>query len=275
MARHVRDLAREIYKNGRAQRGIARARQVARSSVASDGSAALEVVPALNAATSALRQAQAAALGDRSNLVSDPTVSLPWGEAWDYLRDEGAADTQSAPRTFDSVGPWEVIGYDTHPEWAVPFPADIYWDLMPAYRPVVEGQNGTPPPGDWYGMSVPYIRATAVGMKPGARYRWSADLAVHLRSQDFAFIGAGAITNDLYAWYDEGGYVSERLNGTWFAIAQQRLSVDFIATGASMPLWIGLIHAQMGSTDDPEIASCVWFRNTFLEALPPTDPNKG
>lgn len=277
MARASRNLADEIYTARRTVSALARSRQVSRSYVSEDGSSPLEVVDGLHAATTALRQAEAASVGDRANLVSDPDRELPWGESWEYLRDAAGADLVFEPQTFDSAGPWKVVPYTSLEAEAngIHLPSGYLYDFPVSYRPSVSGKNGAAPAGDWYGASMPYLQTTARGLRPGARYRWSAELAVHLRQYDFAFLGVGGITRDLFHEYDESGAVSPRLFGTWFDVVPTRLSIEFVATTASMPLWIGRMYQQAGDDADPDIARAVWFRDTLLDALPTTDPNRG
>lgn len=274
MSRAMRSLARDLVNARRGQQALARSRQVARSYVASGGEEPLEVVAALNSATQALRQADVAASGDRANLVSDPARALPWGEGWTYTRDEAAADDAFVPQTFDSTAPWEIVPYsynNGNGNGYGPRPGDYYYYPV-TYR--LQVPEGSTPPGDWYGESMPFLRTTAEGLRPGARYRWSADLAVQMRRYDIAFLGFGNLNTDLHDVWDNVN-VSEWIFGTWFDVTPQHVSVDFTATATSIPLWIGIGAAQMGDDRDPEITKAVWFRNTLLEALPTTDPNRG
>lgn len=268
MARAIRDLAREIIDTRRGNQKLSRARQVSRSYVTDTGETAepLEVVRALNDATAAIKQAEAAATGDRANLVSDPNRDLAWGQGWVYARDVGGADEGFEPQTFDSAGPWQLVDYGIYGSY----------DALqgPVYRAPADGH--VPPPGDWYGFHAPFIRVTAQGLREGSRYRWSATLAYHGRNLDGVQIAVGDIETAEPRNVGEGGIWSDPVRGVdpVDAVVPTPRAIEFTATGESMQIWIAEFRFQGGPGLNQDATPMAWFTDTLLEALPTTDPNK-
>lgn len=265
MARAIRDLAREIINTRKGNEKLSRARQVSRSYVTDTGETAepLAIVKALNDGTAAIKQAEAASTGDRANLVSDPNRDLAWGQGWTYARDVGGADETFEPQVFDSAGPWAVLDVSDYPGRTVM--------TAPGYRRSAGGVQ--PPAGDWYGFDAPFLRVTARGLSVGARYRWSARLALLMRTLDGARIAVGDIDTGLFGG-GSGGIWSPLVDGDGYNIVTTHPQIEFTATSESMPLWIAENKFQGGSGADPDITRMVWFTDTLLEALPSTDPNK-